>query len=318
MKKYEHDLIVNFLKQLWSLSLSSKVFLMASPSWGKTYLVREILQRLHPIKIVFVSPLLAINEELKKKIISEKIEIEDFERLRSRKYGIICVTPEKLAQIYQKTDLLEWADLFIIDECHLWPLWRSFRYQLDETWMLFSQIEKRCLLLSGTFDFKNWSKSDVGQVWIQNNNEVWSIDLHRGSLLTKPKRKIMIPSSFKIIQIQFLKWMLRFTRLKVLIFFPLRSQVENWARWCKNNNINVLHCVGGQTTQFVSSLESCHNSPHVIIATSTLSHGVNLPPRDWIFIFGSDWEREIWLQMISRGGRNGESFSVISEVQKTG
>ena len=56
------------------------------------------------------------------------------------------------------------------------------------------------------------------------------------------------------------------------------------------------------------------NSPNVrldlIVATTAISHGVNLPEIHRIYFAYPFKNRDFWIQMVGRGGRKGECFQV--------
>jgi superfamily II DNA or RNA helicase len=52
--------------------------------------------------------------------------------------------------------------------------------------------------------------------------------------------------------------------------------------------------------------------PDFIIATTVLGHGVNLPLIKRVFFLYPVKNPDFWLQMVARGGRRGESYSVFA------
>lgn len=319
---FEHELVKNLIVNVCNKDTVAKFFLLASPAWGKTTLIRKIYQEKYYKRILFMSPLVALNLEFKSKLLEEKIPVLDLTRENSEQSlkniswdGVVIATPEKVLQCNFVSIVESWADLIVVDEFHLHLMWQSFRPKLEESWLWLAVVPKNILLLSGTFNWDKWSVSQYGQLWLENAHNYCKLDLHENNLLCMPVKEWIFSSSKKWPVLILLKIILLFTnRFKILIFLPKREQVQNWARWCRKYDLSCLSCVGGMSLQFMEKLKTDPN-PSLILSTSVLSHGVNLPARDIIVILGNLWQEELWRQMKSRGGRKGEKYYFLSEKQ---
>ncbi len=311
----EHYLVSNLLTIFYSYCSSGKFFLLASPAWGKTTLIMHLYKSGHFKKIVFISPLTALNLEFQQKLKEEKIPVFDSLNESTIAKGVLVVTPEKMVCRNWENYFEEWADLIVFDEFHLLDMWQNFRPLLIECWYWLSTTKNKVLVLSGTFNWDSWSKSLEGQLWLSHAHNFCKLDLHQKKLLNEPARKYYFPSYMKYaIAIAIKAMILTWPSKRLLLFFPAREQVMRWSRWCRKHGISHLACLGGHALAFKNQLVF-NPDPQVIIATSVLSHGVNLPARDVVIILGHQWQEELWIQMKSRGGRRGEKYFLLSEKQ---
>lgn len=311
----EQILVSTLLISFYQMYQNGKVLLIASPAWGKTTLILQLYQNKTFRKIVFISPLVALNLEFKKKLLLHQIPVIDSLEEKLPKVGVLLFTPEKIICRNWELSIENWADLVVVDEFHLLEMWQSFRPKLRECWYWLSGIDSKLLVMSGTFNWNSWQSSDDGKFWLENSRHFLKLDLHQKKLLNEPTHSLYFSKIFKMALVILTKLLfLMCPWKKVLVFFPSREQVVRWNRWCSKYHISSLFCLGGQTAKFNLGLEE-NSNPQVIICTSVLSHGVNLPARDIIIIFGTTWEEEIWTQMKSRGGRKGENYILLSEKQ---
>lgn len=310
----EHHLVSNLLILFYDQCFSGKFFLLASPAWGKTTLILHLFNTGHYKKIVFLSPLTALNLEFQQKLKEKNIPVFD-SLIEAKSKGIMVMTPEKMVCRNWENALEEWADLIVFDEFHLLDMWQNFRPLLIECWYWLATTKNKVLVLSGTFNWESWSKSIDGQLWLSQSDNFCKLDLHQKKLLNEPWKKYYFPTFLSGLMAMAVKALLHSCKTKkVLIFFPRREQVLRWSRWCRKNKIDHLTCLGGLALNFKQDL-SFNPDPQVIFSTSVLSHGVNLPSRDIVMIFGSQWSEELWIQMKSRGGRRGEKYYLLSEKQ---
>jgi superfamily II DNA/RNA helicase len=96
---------------------------------------------------------------------------------------------------------------------------------------------------------------------------------------------------------------------RTLIFCHHRHEVDRWCTQFTNKGIRAWGCKGGETREFSQRLLK-EDLPDVIIATSCLSHGVNLPELKRVVLL--DKQAPDWMihQMRTRAGRRGEAFEV--------
>jgi len=87
--------------------------------------------------------------------------------------------------------------------------------------------------------------------------------------------------------------------------------VMKWEKILKAQGQSVWTCVGGEDSLFSLKVQS-EKPPKFIVATTVLSHGVNLPNISRIFFLYSVKNLDFWIQMVARGGRRGEKFEVFA------
>jgi superfamily II DNA or RNA helicase len=102
-----------------------------------------------------------------------------------------------------------------------------------------------------------------------------------------------------------------------LIFCQYREEVRHWESKLLSLGFRCWSCVGGEAQGF-STLVRTQLPPDFIIATTVLSHGVNLPRISRVFFTYPVKNRDFWIQMVARGGRKGEPFDVFSVEKPTG
>jgi hypothetical protein len=322
IRQKEYEVVLNLLKELFSPLEYTKIFFLASPSWGKTTLIINLFESKVFKKIFYLSPLTALNLEFFEKLKVKNIPCYIFQQdgevkldLELLSNGILISTPEKIIFSQKLEVIQDWAEIIIVDEFHLFLLWEHFRPNLRECWMWLSHVDKNVLLLSGTFVWETWYKNLDAKLWLQNTDRCFKLDLHADQLLCSPAKEWIISSTWRSIFLMMIKIVLiYFTSMKILIFFPRRNQVLRWERWCRKYHVSFLSCLGGGALSFMEKLKQVQ-SPSVILSTSVLSHGVNLPSRNLVVVFGNSWTQEMWKQMKSRGGRSGEKYYFLSEKQ---
>ena len=124
-----------------------------------------------------------------------------------------------------------------------------------------------------------------------------------------PIQTFLIPK--KEDQIRIAKYLLlNSTQDFLLIFCRFRREVDEWSEFCHRHKISFCGAVGGEVKAFQESLEK-NSQPRLIASTETLSHGVNLPVRRWVFLNYAEKRERFWLQMSARGGRDGKGYRLV-------
>ena len=307
---------------IWPLlnEKSSFTMLIAPPAWGKTRLVFDLYQkRRRPF--VFVSPLRALAEEfyqagrkLKNLAFVERREQREkiLQNFLDHKIDFLILTPEMLS--YDTMNILgtmENSPLFILDEFHLYYLWgQSFRPWIWEVVMGLSCLPGPLLGLTATLNAelkKKWQDD-----FAQARDRLYLIDLGNQTFKYRPSKIHFFAFFFKKqFNRCFLRELLDNENECFLYFCRYRSQVDRWMDFCHRHKILALGCKGGEVVEFMGQLKKIKR-PQCIFATSTLGHGVNLPSLSKVFISYKTGDLDFWIQMASRGGRQGESFQVYS------
>jgi len=300
---------MNMEQVLRSLSFEDAIIMTAPPGWGKTYKLLRAIKK-SKRKVVFVFPLRALCDEvyisstkLNLNVCNLKSKIE-IDHLKEGHFDAIMATPECLNSTI--IDYLAREYLFIFDEAHLFFYWgESFRAKMHEAMIHILSYAPASIFLSATlnsdlmlklkdllhFNYKNIYHIDHGNLKLKNNPKSVMFYL-------KGQRKWLIDD-------------IRFSQTSgvKLVFCPFRKQVKSITRDLERANLKVLSCVGGEASEFTLKLNETPDID-VIVATSVVSHGVNLPRISKIYFLNKIKNLDFYLQMLGRGGRGGEEFEV--------
>ncbi len=269
-------------------------------------------------KIIFVSPLRALAEEFSCVVgkgsvfLSKRSESrEKLGLFHKRARSILVVIPELVgSDLY---DLIkEQQDILVVlDEFHLYYYWGlSFRPQMWEVYMGLINSSSRILALTATLDKKILNDWENDSLQIEQQKVI--IDLGNQKLKNAPFKIHYYPSLLNgryHLRLRLIHETLPNKSGTILLFVRLRHQVDFWVDFFKKRGVDALGCKGGEVTLFVERLD-VENPPQIIVATTAISHGVNLPPLSQIFIDYKVANLDFWIQMVGRGGRKGECYEV--------
>ena len=226
---------------------------------------------------------------------------------KSLNFKLLIITPELCSEsiIENHKENIQ----IVIDEFHLFYYWGdSFRPKLLELYEQVCSRELPLLLLSATID------EEIEKRWeceaSLNYQNSFKINLGNQQIKKDPQKVIYFPlKRFKKLQLDYAK--LKRGSHATLIFCKYRKEVERLALDFEKNGKKVLTCIGGETHLFHFKLAKCQK-PDFIIATSALSHGVNLPLISEIYLTYPIENYDFWIQMVGRAGRRGEEFKVFT------
>tara|TARA_Y100001970_G_C14206859_1_gene844600 strand:+ start:939 stop:2009 length:1071 start_codon:yes stop_codon:yes gene_type:complete len=301
---------------------------MAPPGWGKTSLLLDLYKSGNK-KLIFVSPLRALANEfferLKKarfegcSLVQSYADVKPlFRKFLLEKKGVLVVTPELISSIISnELEGLKLEDvLIVLDEFHLFFYWGlDFRPVMWEVFMEASNSGFPILALSATFDQSLINFFISGFKKFLDFEKIIFINLGNQRLKNMPSRIFLFPPK----KIPFFKNMLkrrliRTLRLKVngiiLVFCYRRNEVDVLVKELNALGFNVLGCKGGEVGSFLEQFYKVKDL-HCICTTSALSHGVNLGTVRGVFFTYPVKNKDLWFQMVGRGGRTGEDFEVF-------
>lgn len=259
------------------------ILLTAPPASGKTFLITQLIED-YPYKAIVISPLRALADECQ------------------ARWGDKCVvmTPEQWLKDQPMYSLV------IVDEFHLWFHWGdTFRPNLWECFYALAANAEVVLGLTATLTES--MRTEIALFESHFDQILW-LDHGNQQLKYRPARYLKIPSD---------QWLKQYIPLLFqangteLIFCRYREEVKQWETFLKNAGFQVWSCVGGEAAMFSQKLKS-HAPPEFIVATTVLSHGVNLPSISRIYFTHQVDNSDFWIQMVARGGRRGERFEVFS------
>jgi len=294
--------------------------LMAPPAWGKTSILLKLRENWEG-HLIYISPLRALANEFSSRMSTEgkvffprsKRELQEGEdNFFRKKKGLLVATAEVLDEnFFEKIKHSDTQTTFIFDELHLFLCWGdSFRPWLEEILYLAINTGTSVLGLTATLEKKYLKrlKSD----FLLGLDKIFIIDVGNGQLLNKPQKILNYRLRGRK---KFIKRMRSEVLAKknekstYLVFCQYRREVQFWISWAKRSKVSAIGCVGGEVDLFQLELKT-NPEPDVIFCTTTLSHGVNLPNISKIFLTYPIERKDFWIQMVGRGGRSGEHYSL--------
>lgn len=266
------------------MHLSSSLLVLTSPpASGKTYWIKSFVSQYDENKVLIISPLRALADECREK------------------WGAypLVMTPEEWT--LKKVS----AEVVIFDEFHLHFYWGdTFRPLMWEVFYELSTEAKLIVLLTATLPL--WMKEEIETYGTQFNQLMW-VDQGNQQLKTPPVKYIKAPGK---------RWLTEyicgnFENGVRLIFCQYREEVFWWKRHLQEQGFVVWSCVGGEAQEMKSKMASGER-PHFIVATTVLSHGVNLPEISCVYLLYPLKNQDFWIQMVARGGRKGGDYRVFA------
>lgn len=285
--------------------------LIAPPAWGKTTRLIEWFEKSNLDYLLYVSPLRAlaneVNERFSEYFYTRNLRRSDVYKFRlTDQREVLVITPEIMSNNF--LEYLEQSNkkgIIILDEFHLYDHWSSFRPKMREVLEELSILNLSVFALTATMgdrSFKEWK-----EVALLNFDHVIKVNLGNYQLKYLPeveqyslKKKWVLSS---------LKYEVTKKRGTLLCFCAYRNEVKQLTKEYQENGYNSLGCVGGESLKFIEQLKAI-KKPDVIFSTLALSHGVNLPSIRKVYFTYWVENKDYRLQMIARGGRNGEPYDV--------
>ena len=297
----------------------SFTLLMAPPAWGKTRLLLRHMEKGDDIW-VFLSPLRALANEFYQNCenVPSRYLLKrraDWEEVGAGKRGgatLVVTTPECLRVEKLESMAQGRRVCVVVDEFHLFYLWgHSFRPLMWDGLLSLCNRGYSFIGLSATMN------ESVRKEWRRDFPLAFDllveIDVGNGLFKHFPDRiHYFSPWGGSMLNRRFLSLLPGRKQGTMLYFCRYRRQVDGWVAFCKRKGVRAVGCKGGEVECFIRELDSLSTPPQVIFSTTALSHGVNLPRIDRVFLSYVVESRDFWLQMATRGGRRGDSFQVYT------
>jgi len=321
------NLIRIFLRNQQKIERSGKwgLILSAPPAWGKTALIQSLFSKDSHLNILYISPLKALALELLEKareweMLEEVLLLKtsSISKKRENNSKLYIITPETLFSQFKdevEENLFEnQVDLIVIDEFHLFTKWNSFRPSMDEVLFFLGTSSIPIIHLTATIDVE---ENFLYEYYFPSFQDLYYLNLGNFRLKNAPIISMAINPMFRFFAIFLIKLLLLWFRRigPILLFVRTRREVDRWVRWGKYYDINILGCVGGETQKFIENLKFSPD-PRMIVSTSCLSHGVNLPGPRIVVISYEEKDNALFLQMCGRGGRRDESSFTLFYMGK--
>ncbi|MFL5783273.1 MAG: DEAD/DEAH box helicase [Bacteriovoracaceae bacterium] len=261
--------------------MNELLILTSPPASGKTFWI-ESMAHATETQILVISPLRALADECRHKW----------------KDKILVMTPEEW--LLKKTQ----GEIVIFDEFHLLFYWGdSFRPLMWEVFESLSIEAKLVIGLTATFAPE---MQEAMERFRCGFDEIYWRDAGNQSLKWTPERYYKVHRSLLHRSI----FGLPLERTS-LIFCQYRHEVEIWEKKLSARGFRVWGCRGGEASAFSKRVQ-LEPAPDFIVATTVLSHGVNLPSIRRVFFLYPVGNKDFWIQMTARGGRRGEKFEVFA------
>jgi ATP-dependent DNA helicase RecQ len=305
--------------------------LTAPVARGKTHSILEYY-RDQRLRMIFVSPLRALAQEVYEKLKSEGEKnvyilggknqnglgtVESCLNFLRKDRAMLITTMEMLENEF--LEMIKDDDrptLFVLDEFHLFYTWgEGFRPILHDQFLGILMTEKPVIGLSATMNSDVLKRLERD---LSFHDEQWiHLDFGNLELFRAPSKVICFKGHEKLtLERTFFRELQRKKHDQVMLMFcKYRTEVDEKVEWAKRLGFKALGCVGGEVEQFQNHLKNSitqNEKVDCIFSTSTLSHGVNLPEIKKVFINYEVNDFDFWLQMIGRGGRKGNPYEVYS------
>jgi superfamily II DNA or RNA helicase len=290
-----------------SLNFDDALILTAPPGWGKTYKLLDAIKSCER-RVLFIFPLRALCDEVQ--VSSTKLGIDvlnirnndDLKCMAQRKYKLVISTPEMVKDF----DYFANEYVVILDEFHLFYYWGdTFREKMLNLYFEITSYSVPILFLTATLgdELRGRLKTELQC----NYKNIYHLDYGNQKIKNIPNSVYFYPSWLK-------NWLtddIKYSKKcgVSLVFCKYRSEVKYWKNLLESMDYSVLDCVGGEAASFVYKLNNSKN-PDFIIATSVVSHGVNLPNITQVYFMSEIENLDFYIQMVGRGGRAGDKFSI--------
>jgi superfamily II DNA or RNA helicase len=261
--------------------MSQLLLLTSPPASGKTFWIHSLAEVV-PEKVLVISPLRALADECRKNW-NERINV---------------MTPEEW--LVKKSA----AEIVIFDEFHLLSYWgNTFRPVLWEVFVSLSLEAKLVIGLTATLSELILEEAQLLNCYF--DEIIWA-DHGNQTLKWKPQSYVCVSKNLmtRILFQQDIQG-------TGLIFCRYREEVLAWEKRLTSFGFRTWSCLGGEAAEFGKRVSS-EAPPDFIVATTVLSHGVNLPTITRVFLMYPVGNIDFWIQMIARGGRRGEVFDVFA------
>jgi ATP-dependent DNA helicase RecQ len=304
---------------------SDLLILLAPMASGKTHFILSLIKE-NRGQWIYFSPLKALAKEIEAKMANtfptylyQKSDHPTILRSFIKKTSFLMIITEHQWSSHLKNELqfYQIKPTCIWDEFHLLYLWGDeFRPKL---WDIFYEWAQWNILiigltatLSSTFFQEQWPRLGLGlslcHLSMQNNF----------SFRYPPQDGFMWPKWSRPFFRSYLFWELFWIKKtihqgSILLFVRTRNEVFQYVSFFTQRGVSVLGCVGGETEYFqkeLDSLQQKNSLPHLIVSTTCLSHGVNLPSIRLVAILYQETQKELFFQMLGRGGRQGEHYTI--------
>jgi superfamily II DNA helicase RecQ len=251
------------------------------PASGKTFWIRSFADSMEK-KVLVISPLRALADECRHQW-PEKIQV---------------MTPEQ----WLLNKITE--EVVIFDEFHLLFYWGdTFRPVLWEVFEALSSEAKLVIGLTATFSAE--MQKSIFRLECGFDQIHWR-DAGNQQLKWIPSRYLKL--NRRLIERTIFELPCNETSL---IFCQYREEVTIWQKKLNDLGFRTWGCRGGEAGAFSQRVQN-ESAPDFIVATTVLSHGVNLPSIRRVFFLYPVRNIDFWIQMTARGGRRGESFEVFA------
>lgn len=291
---------------LENIQLNTAMILTAPPGWGKTYKLLKAIKCTKQ-KVIFLFPLRALCDEVYLVALKKKMNVinirafSDYEHLKIKSPNLILCTPELYFEKF-----FDSSYIYIFDEFHLFTYWgESFREKMLEVYFEITAHSPATIFLTATLS--SAIKEKLVNDLTYNYEDIYHLNFGNQILKNNPSHYYFYPKCLY----KFLEDDIKYSRKNgvSLIFCQYRFQVNHWCNELDKLGYRTIGCIGGEAALFIEKL-SDGREVDFIVATSVVSHGVNLPGLEKLYFLYCVDNLDFYLQMLGRGGRDGKDFEV--------
>lgn len=220
---------------------------------------------------------------------------EDYENVNPK---LLISTPELLKNFSFGKRII------LLDEFHLYFYWgETFREGLLDFIEEHLYYSPKAILLSATISED--IKTKMRDLFSSCYNEIRVWNFGNQVLRKQPESVQFYFSKNSILKSLFFEK----TRGTSLVFCQYRQEVKHLEKLLILRGFKAISCVGGEAFEFSIRLNE-QKQWDFIIATTVVSHGVNLPAISRIYFTYKVKNLDFYLQMVGRAGRDGSPFEV--------
>lgn len=290
-----------------ALGYNDALILTAPPGWGKTYKLLDAIKN-SAKNVLFIFPLRALCDEVQ--ISSTKFGInclnirsdKDLLCLKSKEYKLVISTPEmvKTVEPFMRNYVV------VLDEFHLFYYWGdTFREKMLNLYFELTSYGLPVIFLTATLSENLKTRLETELKY--NYQNIYHMNFGNQKIKNIPSNTFFYPKALKAWLLDDIKFSKK--RGLSLVFCRYRSEVVEWKKVLEEMGHSVLSCVGGEAAEFILKLNGS-KIPNFIVATSVVSHGVNLPNISQVYFTSKVDNFDFYVQMVGRGGRTGGEFSI--------
>lgn len=305
----------NQIKPINAILDGRDTFITAATSFGKSliYQIPAIIR--YDTLTIVIEPLLALMHDQVDKLqrhgvsaayldsTQSYLEQDDvIDALGNQSIRILYLSPERLESgILSIAAESNQIGMVVVDECHCVTTWGySFRHSYLKIGHYISGLDYHPVIVALSATAMPEDKPEIMRLLAMQNVKNFSFSLYRSNLSFMKQ----IASTRKEKQKLLKKYMKKFHKHTTIIFCATKRDVEAVAIYLEGLYPNDVIAYHSEKKDEEKALLS--GTKHIIVATSALSMGVDVPNVDLVIHFNMPPSLAEYYQMAGRSGREGQ------------